>query len=66
VTEIVLQRAGIVAIVGELEAAGVAQHVWMDRERHLGGRAEPAHDSRAIGSPNNRELFLAGQGMRGR
>jgi hypothetical protein len=30
VTEIVLQRAGVVAIVGGPEAAGVSQHVWMD------------------------------------
>ena len=43
-TEIVLQRAGIVAIVGELEAAGVAQHVWMDCERYLCGLAEPYHE----------------------
>jgi hypothetical protein len=26
-----------VAIVGELEATGVAKHVWVDREWHLGG-----------------------------
>ena len=35
----------------------MAQHVWMDRERHLGGRAEPAHDSRAIGSPTAGGFF---------
>jgi len=29
-----------VAVVGELVTAGVAQHVWMDREWHLGGLAE--------------------------
>ena len=38
--EVVLQSAGIVAVVGELVTAGVAQHVWMDREWHLGGLAE--------------------------
>ena len=40
VAEVVLQSAGIVAVVGELVTAGVAQHVWMDREWHLGGLAE--------------------------
>ena len=38
-TKVVLQRAGIVAIIGELEAASVAQHVWIDRKRHLRGLA---------------------------
>jgi hypothetical protein len=37
VPEVVLQGAGIVAIVGEFEAAGVPKHVRMDREWHLGG-----------------------------
>jgi hypothetical protein len=44
VTEIVLQGAGIVAVVGELEAAGMAQHVRMDCKRHLGGLTEPCHE----------------------
>jgi hypothetical protein len=35
-----LQGTGIVAVIGELEAAGMPQHVGMDRERHPGGRAE--------------------------
>jgi hypothetical protein len=26
-----------VAIVGELELTGMAKHVWVDREWHLGG-----------------------------
>jgi hypothetical protein len=29
-----------VAIIGELEATGMAQHVWMDRKWHLGGVAD--------------------------
>src|SRR5262245_8899758 len=37
VAEIVLQGTGIMAIVGELEPAGMAKHVGMDREWHLGG-----------------------------
>ena len=40
VPEVVLQGPRVVAIVGELEAAGVAKHVRMDREWHLGSLAE--------------------------
>src|SRR5262245_3263169 len=42
VAEVVLQRAGVDAIVGELEAAGVAQHVRMSRERKFGQFSSPA------------------------
>jgi hypothetical protein len=44
VAEVMLQRAGVVAVIGQLEAAGVPQHVWMDGKRHLGGLAEPYHE----------------------
>jgi hypothetical protein len=44
VAEIVLQGASIVAVIGQLEAAGMAQHVRMDGERHLGRLAEPYHE----------------------
>jgi hypothetical protein len=40
VPEIVLQSAGIVAVVGELEEASVTKHVRMDRKGHLCGLAE--------------------------
>src|SRR5262249_59502517 len=40
VPEVVLQGARVVAIVGELEPAGMAKHVWVDREWHLGDLAE--------------------------
>jgi hypothetical protein len=40
VAEVVLQSPCVVAIVGELEPTGMAQHVWVDRERHLGGRTD--------------------------
>src|SRR5262249_47367466 len=40
VPEIVLQGARVVAIVGELEPTGVAKHVWMHWEWHLGGLAD--------------------------
>jgi len=38
--EVVLQGPRIMAIVGELKAAGMAKHVRVDREWHLGGLAE--------------------------
>src|SRR5262245_20803516 len=37
VPEIVLQGPGVVAIIGELKTTGMAKHVRVDRERHLGG-----------------------------
>src|SRR5262249_28383379 len=42
VAQEVLQRAGVDAVVGELEAAGVAQHVRMSRERKSGQFSSPA------------------------
>src|SRR4029453_12254601 len=39
--EVVLNRPGVVALVGELEAAGVAEHVRVDR------KAEPRGSTRA-------------------
>src|SRR6516165_700578 len=40
VPEVVLQGSRVVAIVGKLEPAGMAKHVRVDRECHLGGLAE--------------------------
>ena len=40
VPEVVLQGPGVMAIVRELEPAGMAKHVRVDREWHLGGLAE--------------------------
>ena len=40
VPEVVLQGSRIVTIIGELEPTGVAKHVWVDREWHLGGPPE--------------------------
>ena len=45
VPEVVLQGARVVAIVGELEPAGMAKHVRVDREWHLGGLAEPLDEA---------------------
>jgi hypothetical protein len=36
VTQVTLQRPGVLALIRELEAAGVPQHVRMHRERQLG------------------------------
>jgi hypothetical protein len=38
VAEVVLQSPCVVAIIGELKTTGMAQHVWVDREWHLGRR----------------------------
>ena len=35
-----LQRPRVVAIIGELKTTGMAQHVWVDRESHLGSLAD--------------------------
>jgi hypothetical protein len=55
--EVMLQGPRVVAIVGELKTTGMAQHVGMDRERHLGGLAEaldePVETNRAIGPPRS-------------
>jgi len=40
VPEVVLQGPRIVAIVCQLEPAGMAKHVRVDREWHLGGFPE--------------------------
>ena len=37
VPEVVLQGPRVVAIIGQLEPAGMAEHVRVDREWHLGG-----------------------------
>ena len=41
VPEVVLQGARVVTIVGQLEPAGVAKHVRVDREWHVSGFPEP-------------------------
>src|SRR5262245_16956312 len=40
VAEVVLQGPRVVAIIGQFEPAGMAKHVRMDREWHLGGLSE--------------------------
>jgi hypothetical protein len=59
VPEVVLQGPRVVAIVGELEPTGMAEHVRVDRDWHLGGLADAldkpvetygAHWSTALGN----------------
>jgi hypothetical protein len=38
--EVVLQGPRVVAIVGQLKPAGMAKHVWVDREWHVSGFPE--------------------------
>jgi hypothetical protein len=42
VAHVVLERPGIVPVVGELEARCVSEHVRMDREGELGGFSSPS------------------------
>src|SRR5262245_735937 len=44
VAEVVLQGPRVVAIIGELEPAGMAKHVRVDREWHLGDLPEALHE----------------------
>ena len=56
-TEVVLQRTSIVAIVGELVPAGMPEHVRVDADWHLGGLTEaldePVKAYGAIGPPRS-------------
>jgi hypothetical protein len=45
VPEVVLQGPRVVTIVRELEPTGVAKHVRVDREWHLGGLADALDES---------------------
>lgn len=58
--EIGLQGAGVVAVVGQRVAAGVAQHVRVDLERHPGFDAGPFHHPREPGG-RKRPSPLAGE-----
>ena len=55
--EVVLQGPGVMAIVGELEPAGMAKHVRVDREWQLGGLPEaldkPVETDGMIGPPRS-------------
>jgi hypothetical protein len=57
VPEVVLQGPRVVAVVGELEPTGMAKHVRVDREWHLGGLPEaldePVETDGPIGPPRS-------------
>ena len=44
VPQVVLNRSGIVAVIGQLKARGVAEHGGMHREPELGGRSGACHN----------------------
>src|SRR5262245_4166451 len=44
VPEVVLQGPRVVAVIGQLEAAGMAKHVRVDWKWHLGGLPEALHE----------------------
>jgi hypothetical protein len=45
VPEVVLQGARVVAIIGQLEPAGMAKHVWVDREWHVRSLADALNEA---------------------
>ena len=45
VAEVVLQGPRVVTIIGPLEPAGVAKHVRVDREWHLGGLPDALNEA---------------------
>jgi len=57
VPEVLLQGPRVVAIIGELEPAGMAKHVGVDREWHLGSLTEaldkPVETDGADGPPRS-------------
>jgi len=58
VAEIVLQRASIHTLIGQLKSGRMPQHVGMDRKRHLGGRPKPRHHT-AKGNCGHRSAAFA-------
>ena len=54
VTEIGLDGASVVAVVGELEAAGMAQHVGMHEEREFRSHARPGNHALISGCGQRR------------
>ena len=60
VPEVVLQRTCVVAVVGELEPTGMAQHVWVDRERHLGSLADALDETVEADWAENEDVGVFG------
>ena len=53
VPEVVLEGPRVVAIIGQLEPAGMAKHVGVDREWHLGSLTEAL--DKPVGSWSHRD-----------
>lgn len=66
VAQIMLQRSGVHAVVGELVAAGMAQHVWMDREWDAGLDTGTRYDAPNAGSGDGSASFRDEQVRGGR
>jgi hypothetical protein len=49
VSQVVLNRPGIVAVIGQFEAGGMAEHVWMDGEPQLCCIHAPRDDHPKLG-----------------
>ena len=52
VPEVVLQGPRVVTIIGQLEPTGMAKHVWVDREWHLGGLADALDEAVETDGPD--------------
>src|SRR5262249_5750501 len=63
VPEVVLEGARVVAVIRELEPAGMAKHVRVDRKWHLGGLAEPLDE--AVGPNRAKPPAALGNEYRG-
>src|SRR5262245_41227564 len=57
VAEVVLERAGVDAVIGELEAAGVSEHVRMNGEGKFGQFPSPADHFEEPGSGHRPAAF---------
>ena len=63
VPEIVLDSAGVLAVIGEFEAGGMPEHVWMDRHAQLGHVARTSEQLTESGGAHPRAAL--GYGDRG-
>ena len=61
VPEVVLEGPRVVAVIRELEPTGMAKHVRVDREWHLGGLADALADAleaELLVKQRNRNIFV--------
>jgi hypothetical protein len=57
VPEVVLDGSGIVAVVGQLVAGGMPQHVAVDKEREAGGLASSSYHALIPGNAQGRQAL---------